>query len=86
MIAQIKFVAGEIMVLLDRLEGPLHTEDIKCRINAPPDVILMSLGWLIREGYVYAIPRETGIEVMRIGNETNEEMQERALDLNAVTV
>jgi hypothetical protein len=86
MITQIGFVSGEILTLLDQLEGTVHVENIKFYVDAPEEVILMSLGWLIREGYAYAIPRETGIEIRQIISDANEAFQEHPLDLDAVTV
>lgn len=86
MITQIGFIAGEILTLLARSEDPVYVEDIKCGIDAPDQIVLMSLGWLIRESYVYAIPHAADIEIKQIGNNTNEGLQERALDISAVTV
>lgn len=86
MITQIGFIAGEILILLDQLEGPVPIGSIKCKIDAPEDVILMSLGWLIRERYVCAVTRATGIEIRQLRNGTNEGLQERALDVCAVAV
>ncbi|MBN1688543.1 MAG: hypothetical protein JW893_05545 [Candidatus Omnitrophica bacterium] len=79
MIAQINLVSGEVLTLLGQLESPILMEDIKQSINAHEDIVMMSLGWLIREGHVYAIPRATGTEIKPMGNDTNEEMHERAL-------
>jgi hypothetical protein len=85
MITQIGFVSGEILTLLDQLEGAVNVENIKFYIDAPEEVILMSLGWLIRERYACAIPRATGIEIRQIGNDTNEAFQGHPLDLDAMT-
>ena len=52
MITKIGFVAGDIWQYLDKKpEGALLKE--LCRdIDDPRDYLLMSLGWLAREGYV----------------------------------
>lgn len=51
MITQIGIVAGEIWQLLDNNEG-MSIRDINSRLDRPEFLILMSLGWLSREGHI----------------------------------
>ncbi|PIQ87108.1 MAG: hypothetical protein COV74_02155 [Candidatus Omnitrophica bacterium CG11_big_fil_rev_8_21_14_0_20_45_26] len=62
-VTKIGLISGEILNLLDELKEPVHIKSVQCRIKAPADVVLMSLGWLVRENYVYLIPRATGVEI-----------------------
>lgn len=49
---KIGMVAGDILELLEDFEGPLNLKDMEFFIEEEDDVILMSLGWLVREGVV----------------------------------
>jgi hypothetical protein len=51
MITEIGIVAGEIWHFLDK-EGDVSLSDLFKGIDKPKEVILMSLGWLAREGHV----------------------------------
>ncbi len=51
MITNIGIVAGEIWHYLDG-NGPSKLSDMVTKIEKPKDIILMSLGWLAREGHV----------------------------------
>ena len=51
MITKIGIVAGEIWQLLDS-SGTLRIKDIKSRLDRPEILILMSIGWLSREGHI----------------------------------
>ena len=51
MITEIGIVAGEIWHYLDSHKKAMLTELVK-GVERPRDVILMSLGWLAREGHV----------------------------------
>lgn len=51
MITKIGIVAGEIWHYLDE-NGPSQLSEMASKIDKPKDVILMSLGWLAREGHV----------------------------------
>ena len=60
MITQIGIVSGEILTLFDdEVNSPLTLKEIDLRLNENRDDILMSLGWLEREGYLY-IKKFTG--------------------------
>ena len=51
MITEIGIVAGDIWHILDT-KSPVYLKDILKEIDASHDMILMSLGWLAREGHV----------------------------------
>ena len=51
MIMEIGIAAGEIWHLLDETGG-CNLEQLCARLERPRDLILMSLGWLCREGHV----------------------------------
>ncbi len=51
MITQIGIVAGDIWHFLDE-HGEVTFAALVRGIDKPPDMILMSLGWLAREGHV----------------------------------
>mgnify|MGYP001186242972 CR=1 FL=1 len=51
MITEIGIVAGEIWHCLDS-HGEILLSDMVKRVDKPRDLILMSLGWLAREGHV----------------------------------
>ena len=64
MITEIGIVAGEIWHYLDGKNGEAGFSDLKKGVDRPKNTILMSLGWLAREGYV--VLEETGAEDYRI--------------------
>jgi hypothetical protein len=51
MIIQIGIIAGEIWHYLDT-HGDSDMSELSAAIDKPRDLILMSLGWLAREGHV----------------------------------
>ncbi len=51
MIIRIGIAAGDIWHLLDE-KGPTTLSNIASTLQHPKDVILMSVGWLAREGHV----------------------------------
>ena len=52
-IIQIGIVSGEILTLFDdEVKGPLTLKEIELHLNENRDDVLMSLGWLEREGYL----------------------------------
>jgi hypothetical protein len=57
MITEIGIVAGEIWHFLDQ-RGEVTLSDLTKGIDKPRDNILMSLGWLAREGHVLVIQVE----------------------------
>ncbi len=52
MITEIGIVAGDIWHYLDQHGGEVKLSDLIRGIDKPRDNILMSLGWLAREGHV----------------------------------
>ncbi len=62
MITEIGIVAGEIWHILDREENLLINE-IAERIKKPKELVLMSVGWLAREGHVVLHQEEGGWRV-----------------------
>ena len=53
MIMQIGLIAGEILNHIEKIDHPFTLNDIKSKINYSEDLILMSIGWLIRENLVF---------------------------------
>lgn len=51
MITEIGIGAGEVWHYLDH-HGKVKLEDIFSNIDKPRDLLLMSIGWLAREGHV----------------------------------
>jgi len=51
MITEIGIIAGEIWHFLDQ-HGEVNFLDLTKGIDRPKDTILMSLGWLAREGHI----------------------------------
>lgn len=51
MITEIGIVAGEIWHYLDQ-HGEVTFLELKAGVDRPQNTLLMSLGWLAREGYV----------------------------------
>lgn len=54
MITEIGIVAGEIWHFLDK-NGPVNFTKLLSGIDKPKELILMSLGWLAREGHVLVV-------------------------------
>jgi hypothetical protein len=52
MITEIGIVAGEIWHYLDQHGGQTKFSQLKAGLDRPVNTLLMSLGWLAREGYV----------------------------------
>lgn len=67
MITKIGIAAGEIWHHLDS-HGRTKLEDIFSDIDKPRDVLLMSIGWLAREGHVLLLEEDQGhtIELRRV--------------------
>ena len=51
MIIEIGIMAGEIWQLLDK-HGTMRVSEINAELKRPEYLILMSLGWLGREGHI----------------------------------
>ncbi len=59
MITEIGIVAGEIWHHLDKY-GEVNLSKMVKSIDKPRDIILMSLGWLAREGHITLGTPESG--------------------------
>lgn len=57
MITNIGIVAGDIWHYLDE-HGKIKISELLKQLDKPRDIILMSLGWLAREGHVLVEPEE----------------------------
>ena len=62
MITEIGIVAGEIWHYLDKHEKVLLSE-IVSNLNREKEIILMSVGWLAREGYIVLERKESNFMV-----------------------
>jgi hypothetical protein len=62
MIIEIGIVAGEIWHFLDQ-HGEVTLSDLVQGIDKPRDNVLMSLGWLAREGHVVLLLNENEYRV-----------------------
>ena len=62
MITEIGIVAGEIWHFLDQ-HGEVTVSRIFEGIDKPQDIVLMSLGWLAREGHVVLTKQDGGYKV-----------------------
>ena len=63
-------VANKILTLLEGCVGLLDLKTIAHNINEHRDIILMSLGWLIREGCVKGIVGSNEVFVFHLSKET----------------
>lgn len=62
MITEIGIVAGEIWHYLDA-HGEVLFSDMARQMDRPKDLILMSLGWLAREGHVVLVNAAGGYRI-----------------------
>ncbi|MFC1808570.1 hypothetical protein ACFL3D_00420 [Candidatus Omnitrophota bacterium] len=79
MILEIGIVAGEILFLLDQADEPLRIENLKYSIDSHPDLVLMALGSIIREGYVMAEQKEGRICITQRGIYEEDKQEESML-------
>lgn len=52
MITKLGIISGEILAVLETAQGPVTSQDLAAYLNQPTDEILMSIGCLVREGFV----------------------------------
>ena len=57
MITRIGIVAGDIWHILDKCKE-IKFSELVSQVDKPRDIILMSLGWLAREGHVVGRGKE----------------------------
>ncbi len=62
MIIEIGIVAGEIWHYLDQ-KGEVTLSDLTRDLDRTPENILMSLGWLAREGHVILVKKDNGYRI-----------------------
>jgi len=62
MIIEIGIVAGEIWHFLDQ-HGEVDLKDLTRSLDRSPENILMSLGWLAREGHVILIQSQDSYRI-----------------------
>lgn len=62
MITEIGIIAGDIWHYLDKHESA-NLDQLTKGIGKPRDLVLMSLGWLAREGHVCLGDQSTGYSV-----------------------
>jgi len=62
MIIEIGIVAGEIWNFLDQ-HGEVSLNDLTKSLDRAPENILMSLGWLAREGHVILVQSQEGYRI-----------------------
>lgn len=62
MITEIGIVAGEIWHALDQ-RGERTCEELCRTLERAPEVVLMSLGWLCREGHVQLVQQDEDYHV-----------------------
>ncbi|MCK4519965.1 MAG: winged helix-turn-helix domain-containing protein [Candidatus Omnitrophica bacterium] len=74
MITEIGIIAGEIWNFLDK-HGRVSLEQLTGGIDKPRELILMSLGWLAREGHVLV---KRGDSVYQISLREKEQECEKA--------
>ncbi len=55
MIAKLDIISDEILMLFSEVKGPLCVREIEVYLGESTKVILMSLGWLVREGMVSTV-------------------------------
>ena len=62
MITRIGIVAGEIWHYLDQW-GEVSLTEMAMKLERPRDIVLMSVGWLAREGHVILTETPNGFRV-----------------------
>lgn len=62
MITEIGIIAGEIWHFLDK-KDEVKLSELVIGIERPRDIVLMSLGWLAREGHVILISENADYRV-----------------------
>jgi hypothetical protein len=62
----IEAVASNILTLLEGCGGLLALQTIECNLKESRDIVLMGLGWLIREGYVKGLTSANEVFVFRM--------------------
>ena len=65
MITRLGIVSGEIMMLLEKRELPMSIDDLADVLCEPRDIVLMSIGWLTRQGYLRVDGYQDGMLIFK---------------------
>ena len=57
MITQIGIASGEILTLIDNKKRPISISEIETYLENEKELAHMSIGWLVREGYLHFIEK-----------------------------
>jgi hypothetical protein len=76
MVTRIGIVSGEIITFLEEVNRPLVVGELEFFLEEPHELILMSLGWLARQGIIHIEKRRDEYVVFLVGPE----MGKRILD------
>ena len=53
MILELGIIAGAVLNFIEEIKEPFTIDDIKASLDYPEDHVLMSIGWLVREGLIF---------------------------------
>ena len=68
MIIKLGVVAGEMLTILEREKESIKISDLREQLDHPYEIILMSLGWMVRQGYLKLEEKEDSYYVSLIPN------------------
>ena len=68
MMTKIGIISGEIIAFLEREKRPLCVDELQFHLEEPREIILMSLGCLVRDGLAHIEKREPGYVVFLMGD------------------
>ena len=63
MITRIGIISGEIITLLEESKCSMTVQKLSYLLKEPQEWVLMSVGWLLREGYLSAEGHEKKVSV-----------------------
>ncbi|VAW13933.1 hypothetical protein MNBD_BACTEROID05-865 [hydrothermal vent metagenome] len=72
MILNIGIVSGEILEVFDEVKNPLTERELEVYLGHSQEKILMSLGWLVREGFL-TVEEKCGNTFFACKKEANKE-------------
>jgi len=81
MITKIGIVSGDIIDLLDQNDGALVFDQIYSSLKQPRDLVFMSLGWLLRENYVYILENPSTVTFQKDDSKKTESCSVNMSDL-----
>ena len=68
MIIRLGVVAGEMLTILEQTGGPMNIDELGKKLDHPQEIVLMSLGWMVRQGYLKLEERENNYVVSLVPN------------------